>query len=58
MSVSWLTYTPSSGTGDGTITITASTNSLLAKRAASVIVYNAENNISGTTQITQNEKES
>ena len=49
----WLTYSPVSGHGNGTITITASTLSELEDRVATIVVSNSQYSLSASTSVTQ-----
>ena len=49
----WLTYSPTSGHGNGTITITADTLSSLEDRVATIIVSNSQYSLSASTSVTQ-----
>jgi hypothetical protein len=49
----WLTYSPSSGYGDGTIRITADTYSELEERVATLVGYNTHYNLTASTTVTQ-----
>ena len=49
----WLTYSPTSGHGNGTITITADTLSELEDRVATIIVSNSQYSLSASTSVTQ-----
>lgn len=49
----WLTYSPSSGYGDGTITITASTLSEIQDRVSAIIAKNNTHSVSASTSILQ-----
>ena len=49
----WLTYSPVSGHGNGTITITADTLSTLGDRVATIIVSNSQYSLSASTSVTQ-----
>ena len=49
----WLTYSPSSGYGDGTIRITASTYSELEERVETIVSYNTHYNLSASTTVIQ-----
>ena len=49
----WLTYSPVSGHGNGTITITADTLSSLEDRVATIIVSNSQYSLSASTSVTQ-----
>lgn len=49
----WLTYSPISGHGNGTITITADTLSSLEDRVATIIASNSQYSLSASTSVTQ-----
>ena len=49
----WLTYSPTSGHGNGTITITADTISSLEDRVATIIASNSQYSLSASTSVTQ-----
>ena len=49
----WLTYSPTSGHGNGTITLSASTLSELEDRVATIIVSNSQYSLSASTSVTQ-----
>ena len=49
----WLKYSPISGHGNGTITITASTLSELEDRVATIVVSNSQYSLSASTSVTQ-----
>ena len=53
----WLTYSPSSGQGNGTITITAATNSELEDRVATIVARNNEMGLSAITEVFQSHTE-
>ena len=53
----WLTYSPTSGHGNGTITITAATNSELEDRVASVVARNNDWDLSAITEVFQSHTE-
>lgn len=53
----WLTYSPSSGHGNGTITITAETNSELEDRVATIVARNNERDLSAITEVFQSHTE-
>ena len=49
----WLTYSPTSGHGNGIITITADTLSSIEDRVATIIVSNSQYSLSASTSVTQ-----
>ena len=49
----WLTYSPISGHGNGTITITADTLSTLGDKVATIIVSNSQYSLSASTSVSQ-----
>ena len=53
----WLTYSPTSGHGNGIITITADTLSELEERTATIVASNSQYSLSASSVVTQTDKE-